>query len=90
MAYHELSNGVKVNLCNNFETAKFLLFKFPVLNVTFVGTVPHMTVNQKIQKLIEIRKRIAMNREIKNRRILARQEFLEADSLDAWDDEIPF
>lgn len=90
MAYFELSNGVKVNLPNNFETAKFLLFKFPELHVTFVGAVPHMVVNTSTQKLIEVRKRIAMNREMKQRRILARQEFVDSDLLDEFDDDIPF
>ncbi|MCS5737229.1 hypothetical protein [Herbiconiux daphne] len=88
--HYELSNGVKVNLCNNFETAKFLLFKFPLLHVTFVGAIPHMVVNAKIEKLIQVKRRVEMNREIKQRRILARQEFIDADLIDPWDDDIPF
>ncbi|MFW3388474.1 UNVERIFIED_CONTAM: hypothetical protein RF648_21030, partial [Kocuria sp. CPCC 205274] len=67
-----------------------LLFQFPKMHVNFVGQVPHMVVNLKIQKLIQVKRRIDLNHEIKQRRILARQEFIDADTLDPWDDDIPF
>lgn len=95
---YELSNGVKVNLMNSFDTAKFLLFAYPKLNVNFVGEVPRMVLTPKVNQLIKIRAKIIENQERlaaietarQQLRMMCRDEF--DDSLDDWTygDDIPF
>lgn len=91
---YELANGVKVDLYNNTDIAKFLLFVYPKLHSHFVGEVPHMTVNKNIEKLMLIRNKLLDNRIKIIARERARRQIIDAfndhDVPVDFDDDIPF
>lgn len=95
---YELSNGVKINLYNNTDIAKFVYLKLPTLGVSFVGEVPHLTSTPAVKKIHEIAQRLAMRRaftrrkrieEIRNKVTNPADALYDECFRDEYDDDIP-
>lgn len=79
--YYKLNNGEQVNLCNNFEIAKFVFFVLKPRKLEFVGIKPRLVMTPDVKKLYELSGMFARRRELQKR---MEEEFQD------FDDDIPF